>query len=79
MNINIKVWQALSLLSKSHDGKPMSEARCRMALSQVGMRRREMDEPYPEASIPELFELMQHPDRLEQQSLEASQWMIHRN
>lgn len=57
----------------------MSEARCRMALNQVGMKRHEMDEPYPEQSIPELFDLMNHPDRLEKQSLEASRWMINRN
>lgn len=77
--MNIKVWEALSLLSRSQDGKPMSESRCRMALNQVGMKRREMDEPYPVQSIPELIYLMEHPDRLETQSLEASQWMINRN
>jgi hypothetical protein len=76
---NLKVWQALSLLGLSRDGQPLSEERSRRALRQVGMRKREMDEPYPEEGIDELIYLIEHPDKLDKQSEEASRWMIRRN
>jgi hypothetical protein len=76
---NITVWQALSLLCMSGGGVPLSEERSRNALRQVGMKRHEMDEPYPESKIEELLYLIEHPDYLEKSARKASEWMIKRN
>jgi hypothetical protein len=75
----ITVWQALSLLGASNGGKPMSEARARRALRQIGMKKSEMDAPYPEEAIGELLHLVENPECLEKTIEEAAQWMVNRN
>ncbi len=75
----ITVWQALALLGKARDGTPMSEQRARRALRDIGMKRHEMDEPYPREAIPELEHLLQNPDCLDKTVEEANQWQISRN
>jgi hypothetical protein len=75
----ITVWQALSLLGASNGGTPMSEARARRALRQIGMKKSEMDQPYPEEAIGELLHLIEHPECLEKTVKEATEWTISRN
>lgn len=76
---SITVWQALSLLGTARDGSPMSEDRCRKALRDIGMKDCEMDEPYPEESLPELAHLMENPRCLDKTVKEASAWHLQRN
>jgi hypothetical protein len=76
---NITVWQALSLLGLSQDGAPLSEKRARKALRQIGMKKHEMDAPYPEEAMGELIHLIENPECLDKTVKEASEWMINRN
>jgi hypothetical protein len=75
----ITVWQALSILGKSRDGVCMSEQRCRKVLRQIGMKKHEMDQPYPNESFSELCYLLENPDKLDKTVEEASEWMVSRN
>jgi len=75
----IKVWEALAILGVARDGAPMSEERARRALSNIGMKKHEMDQPYPEESMDELAHLIFHPECLDKTIEEASRWQISRN
>lgn len=75
----LTVWEALSFIGMAKDGVPMSESRARKALREIGFKKSEMDQPYPKESMDELFDLVLHPEKLDQTVEEANEWMVTRN
>jgi hypothetical protein len=75
----LTVWEALAMLCRGRDGTPMTEERARWTLRSIGMKEDEINSPYPEESLEELFVLMVDEDKLKSAAEEASEWMIARN
>jgi hypothetical protein len=73
------VWQALAFVGGLRDGHYLSEERARGMLREIGMKKSEMDAPYPPDALEELVELFSHPEQLDKEAKEAAQWMMQRN